>query len=925
MDSIEITALTPVGVDATVTKNADKNRVVVRCESDHQAQEYTFNFITGELKIPASDSFDSNALNSDVWQVLNSVHPEYINVSGGTLNITTDIGEWHQNANSLRNVVYQTMEGDFEATVDVTVPAGLNGGGANQFGMVVFDDSNNYADIRYQTTAKGRYDNLSNHYIAFVNETNAVATIALRDPVIMNEGWNTDAYTGELKVTFKVVKSGDTYTFGYKTAKMALEGKDFVTVGTYEGDFAAPKIGLFATRVDSSSPQSTVKFDNFKVPVEATGPTCDAFDGTELKDFWTVNNPTGNLTVSDGALSIVPQQGEWFEDNENYYADIKDLVYQSAEGDWDISVDVTIPGGLAYSSSQIGMHVFDDSNNYMNIMYQSASSLTSFGGHVFASRAEVAGALITDFGRVDVPGAEGWGDADTEVTFRITKNGNVYSTYYKTAAMKANGEDFAFARSATLYLDNPKIGLYATTGSDSKEVDYSVKFTNLAVEISYDTPQSDNFSGDSIGSFWTVDNEDTSKYNVSGGSLNITTAKGDLYGGYNAQTPVTNWFNQTAKGEKWTATLTYTIENPSLIASKSTTGLMLVVFEDRLNYLDVGVMTNSSTAVNPMYVNSRRKVDMNTNPVQTRPLNDANKLKSEGWFTSTEPQTISVRITKDGDVYKTYYQTETMKTNGEDFALLRSDTITTFTDPKIGFYMVAGSNTEFNNGTATPSNVSINSFTISGYVGEGETETPEQDEFSSVTVSDTESTTIGAVDNLWYATENLKVAASDNGTKYLTGAQAGDYALYQIDVAKTGYYDIAPIIAAVNESSGGLMLELYVEVDGNRVAEYRATATDTWTSFTEQAAVSVKLTEGVHKLRFVFDGVANFSGIKFTPLSKVDGDIDGDLDADWDDIAALRQHIVNATGETDTCDLTSDGEVDIRDLVALRTLVENSN
>ena len=31
-----------------------------------------------------------------VWQVLNSVHPEYIDVSGGTLNITTDIGERHQ-------------------------------------------------------------------------------------------------------------------------------------------------------------------------------------------------------------------------------------------------------------------------------------------------------------------------------------------------------------------------------------------------------------------------------------------------------------------------------------------------------------------------------------------------------------------------------------------------------------------------------------------------------------------------------------------------------------------------------------------------------------------------------------------------------------------------------------------------------------
>ena len=121
---------------------------------------------------------------------------------------------------------------------------------------------------------------------------------------------------------------------------------------------------------------------------------------------------------------------------------------------------------------------------------------------------------------------------------------------------------------------------------------------------------------------------------------------------------------------------------------------------------------------------------------------------------------------------------------------------------------------------------------------------------------------------------------------------------------------------------GGLMLELYVEVDGNRVAEYRATATDTWTSFTEQAAVAVRLTEGTHKLRFVFDGVANFSGIKFTPSTKVDGDIDGDSDVDTNDLTALRQMIINDSGELAVCDLNSDGKIDVCDLVKLDNMLE---
>jgi len=241
--------------------------------------------------------------------------------------------------------------------------------------------------------------------------------------------------------------------------------------------------------------------------------------------------------------------------------------------------------------------------------------------------------------------------------------------------------------------------------------------------------------------------------------------------------------------------------------------------------------------------------------------------------------------------------------------------------------MVAGSNTEFNNGTATPSNVSINSFTISGYVGEdGETpETPDTPELSTVTVSDTDTTTVGAVDNLWYATENLKTATADNGTKYLTGAQAGDYALYQIDVTKTGYYDIAPVIAAVNESSGGLMLELYVEIDGERVAEYRATATDTWTSFTEQAAVMVKLAEGTHKLRFVFDGVANFSGINIKPSASIPGDIDENGVVDAADLGEIRSMIIGTKDKTELADLNGDSEVDVRDLVTVNNIINSKS
>ena len=437
------------------------------------------------------------------------------------------------------------------------MPAGLNGGGANQFGLVVFDDTNNYADIRYQTTAKGKYDNLSNHYIAFVKETESVPTIALRDPVIKNEGWNTDAYTGDLSIDFKVIKKGTTYTFGYRTAKMKASGAAFTEVGSYVGEFKEPKIGLFATKVDSSSPASTVSFDNFTISANTGKLTADDFEGdTALKPFWSVYNENSeNLSVSGGAVSIIPENGEWYEGNESLYGDISNIVYHNAKGNWAATVDMIIPGGLASTPSQMGMYAFDDRDNYITVMYQSSPDIPSFGGHVLVSRTENSGA-VTPYTRLTVPKDEGWGEKDQKVSFRIIKNGNTYSTYYLTEAMKAAGKHYALDKTYTADFSAPKVGFFACTGSLADAVDYTVKVTDFRVEHLTGGIQSDYFEGSEVSAAWGINNVDATKYSVSDGYLNITTAKGDWYGGYNHQTPATNQFYQDASGDKWTATLT---------------------------------------------------------------------------------------------------------------------------------------------------------------------------------------------------------------------------------------------------------------------------------------------------------------------------------------------------------------------------------
>ena len=140
----------------------------------------------------------------------------------------------------------------------------------------------------------------------------------------------------------------------------------------------------------------------------------------------------------------------------------------------------------------------------------------------------------------------------------------------------------------------------------------------------------------------------------------------------------------------------------------------------------------------------------------------------------------------------------------------------------------------------------------------------------SVTVFSSEKTAILAADDAWYLSGSLSVA-KDGSDTYVTDTDGGLYAIYSIAVQKSGYYKLSPTYAVLDTSSGGAMLELDIELDGEHIANYRPGGnTGSWTNWQTVSPATVWLPEGIHKLRFVWGSSANLKNIIIEPADRLD-------------------------------------------------------
>lgn len=477
MDDLEVTAVAPEGVTATITKDVEKQLVTIRSESEHQAYEYSFIF--GKQKNtynkPQPDTFDGSELAS-FWSVMDNTNK--LSVSDGAVKITPEPGEWWEKHESnvaagieINNVVYQETEGDFVATLDMIVPAGQNSKDTNQFGLTVFDDSGNYVDLLYQTSASTNYTKWAGHFFASRNETNNVMdqTNITRDQRPYTEGWQNS--TEDHAVSFRVKKVGDTYTFYYRTEAMKEKGEAFMQISTYTKKLANPKIGFYAAAGQNWDTRNyTVDFTNFEVVYMNDELQSDNFDWNEIKPFWNIENKLdSNIDFSGENMTITTTTGEWYQSNEDTYP-VKNIFYQKAEGDWTATLVMTIPNPTAVGSQNTNQFIFsafEDSDHFVDIGFFSTSQ--SYGPFFLSSRQESgtsynATRLVPADKRENPLQSEGWGSDPQTISFRIKKSGDTYTTYYQTQQMKAAGTDFVAVKTCTASYAEPKIGFYMTCG-----------------------------------------------------------------------------------------------------------------------------------------------------------------------------------------------------------------------------------------------------------------------------------------------------------------------------------------------------------------------------------------------------------------------------------------------------------------------------
>ena len=430
--------------------------------------------------------------------------------------------------------------------------------------------------------------------------------------------------------------------------------------------------------------------------------------------------------------------------------------------------------------------------------------------------------------------------------------------------MKESGEGYHQISEYTKAFSTPKIGFFAAAGNNTDLRNYTVDFTNFDVVYLDGSLQSDSFDRNEIKSFWTIDNKLTDKIKFSDENMTLTTEYGEWYQSNEDTNPVDNLFYQKADGD-WTATLTLTIPNPAAIGGLDTNQFILSAFDDSDHFVDIGFFSTPYSG-KPFFLSSRQE---SGSSYVAQKLIEGNPLTAEGW--GSAPQTVSFRINKSGNTYTTYYQTQAMKVAGTDFVAVKSYTAS-FAEPKIGFYATCGAKKG-----AVPSDVTIENFVISDYAPPAKDFVTEE-EPQNVTVSSTDMTAILAADDVWYLSGSLSTAKTA-GVTYVTHTNGGQYALYGIKVERAGYYKIAPTIAALDTSSGGAMLELDIELDGDSLAGYRPGTTGGWTAWVTAEAKTVWLPAGTHKLRFNWGSSANLKDIIITPCTDAEADAQSVTDA----------------------------------------------
>lgn len=246
------------------------------------------------------------------------------------------------------------------------------------------------------------------------------------------------------------------------TVKVESAADTEITAETPENVSASVTMcdGYAVVRAESDDQATEYKVYLDEIPSEELRPHSDDFAGSELKDFWTLNDPDEtHFEKGDGYVQITSQVGQFYQTSEDNY--VKNYLSQPAYGDWEAvaTLNFEVEGGQAYQ--QFGLLVMDDPDNYVGVKYE-CNDWNSGNWE----------------GVVNVQETNGTASSDTpnmELLRPYTNDGQAHDFYYKIRkegdtfklSFSVNGTDFVDMGTKTMALNDPKLVIYAANGMGS--------------------------------------------------------------------------------------------------------------------------------------------------------------------------------------------------------------------------------------------------------------------------------------------------------------------------------------------------------------------------------------------------------------------------------------------------------------------------
>ncbi|MEU7822472.1 ThuA domain-containing protein [Catellatospora sp. NPDC049133] len=467
--------------------------------------------------------------------------------------------------------------------------------------------------------------------------------------------------TAPVLVTFT---GSATDTEGDNPLTYLWEFGDGATAGTANATHTYATPGTFTATLTVSDARGAKSYANVVVRVQAPNNAClgarsDNFDGTALdKGRWsTVVRENQLYSVTGGTLRLPTAVGDLYGARN----DATNLILQPApDGAWQATTKVSV--AVAADYQQAGLIVYGDDENYAKL------DLLYGGNRKFEFIRETAG--VPRNGAADAVNAPA--ELGSTAYLRLISDG-----VNLTAAWSADGVTFApVGQSAALAgIVNPKVGMFALNGGTTAPV---VDAAFDWFQLTPDAPAgpidpSDEFDGSALDRCkWNaVVREDTTKYRVAGGKLEIDVPNGDIYTASN--TGPTNFILQNAPSGDWT--LETKVDGSQLNEQYQQAGLLVYLDDD--NYLKLDYIVDN-TAGSP--VSRRIEFRSEIASVVQNPQPGITNLTDAVWH---------LRLARVGSVYTASYSAD-----GTTWTALEPLTNTAVGDtPKVGLFTLGANQT----------------------------------------------------------------------------------------------------------------------------------------------------------------------------------------------------------------------------------------